>query len=232
MTDRVIAGMVRAMTDEPDNSPARMRDFALGQVVVSAIVGVILAVVAAVFGPVSLAPLVGWDAAALTYLAWTWRTIGHLDAEGTAGHATIDDATRRVSDLLLLCASAASLIAVGVVIVRAGDVHGSAKAVQTILGIGSVVISWLVVHTTYTMRYASLYHAGDVGGVDFNQKEAPRYGDFAYVAFTIGMTFQVSDTNFTSSAMRTNALRHAMLSYLYGTVIIAAAINIVAGLAR
>ena len=168
----------------------------------------------------------------MTYLAWTWQTIGHLDAEATAGHATRADSTRSSSDFLLLCASAASLVAVGVVIVRAGDVHGSAKAVQTILGIGSVLISWLVVHTTYTMRYATLYHDGDVGGVDFNQTEAPRYGDFAYVAFTIGMTFQVSDTSFTSSTMRTNALRHAMLSYLYGTVIIAAAINIVAGLAR
>jgi uncharacterized membrane protein len=220
------------MTPGSDNSTAHKRRTALRQVAVSIVIGVAVAAAAAIFGPVWLAPLVGWDAAGLTYLAWTWHTIGHLDAQATAGHATTPDPTRRGSDLVLLVASVASLIAVGVVIVHASEAHGLAKAVQTIIGIGSVVVSWLVVHTTYTMRYATLYHDGDVGGLDFNQTDAPRYGDFAYVAFTIGMTFQVSDTNLTNSTIRTTAIRHAMLSYLYGVVIIATMINIVAGLAK
>jgi uncharacterized membrane protein len=210
----------------------RASDTALAQILVGVGVGVVAGTVAAIFGPIWLGPLVGWDAAAITYLVWTWRAIGHLDARATAGHATIEDPTRRGSDLMLLAASVASLIAVGVVIVHASESHGIAKALQTVLGIGSVVVSWAVVHTTYTLRYAKLYHDGTAGGVDFNQNEAPRYGDFAYVAFTIGMTFQVSDTSFTNSAMRMNALRHALLSYLYGTVIIAAAINLVAGLTK
>ena len=102
---------------------------------------------------------------------------------------------------------------------------------QAALAVGSVVMSWLVVHTTYMLRYAVIYHAAGAG-VDFNQDAPPRYTDFAYLAFTIGMTFQVSDTPLTSSAMRQNALRHALLSYLYGTFIIAATINLIAGLNR
>jgi uncharacterized membrane protein len=209
-----------------------MWQMALAQVAVSVAIGLAAAIVAAIFGPVWLAPMVGWDAAALVYLGWTWRTIGHLDAAATAGHATTPDATRRGSDLLLLSASVASLIAVGIVAVHTTHAHGLAKALQTVLGIVSIVIAWLVVHTTYTMRYASLHHGDEPGGVNFNGNSAPRYSDFAYVAFTIGMTFQVSDTSLTSSTMRTTALRHALLSYLFGTVIIAASINIVAGLAR
>jgi uncharacterized membrane protein len=220
--------MVQCMTAKP----VRRRDTAMAPLLVGALVGVVAGVTTGVYASIPPAPLVAWDVAAITYLIWTWRAIWRLDAEATAGHATIDDPTQRVSELILLVAGVVSLAAVGVVIVQAAQSHGMARALQTTIGVASVVISWLVVHTIYTLRYARLYHDGNPGGVDFNQPEAPHYHDFAYVAFTIGMTFQVSDTNFTNSSMRTNALRHALLSYLYGTVIIATAINIVAGLAR
>jgi uncharacterized membrane protein len=212
--------------------PAHRWSMARTQVVVSSAVGAIAGVTAGIYGPVWLAPLVAWDIAALAYLAWTWRTIGRLDAGATADHATIDDPSRRASDVVVQIAAVVSLVAVGVVLVHASHAHGLAKALQSTVGISSVVVSWLVVHTTYTLRYAQLYHDGRPGGVDFNQDEAPRYGDFAYIAFTIGMTFQVSDTTLTSSTLRITALRHALLSYLFGTVIIATAINIAAGLAK
>ena len=37
-----------------------------------------------------------------------------------------------------------------------------------------------------------------VGGINFNEDDPPNYSDFAYLALTIGMTFQVSDTDFTA----------------------------------
>jgi uncharacterized membrane protein len=95
-----------------------------------------------------------------------------------------------------------------------------------------VVLSWTVVHTVFALRYASLYYHGTDGGLDFNQDTPPRFSDFAYVAFTIGMTFQVSDTELTTPEVRGTALRHALLSYLFGSVILAATINLIAGLAR
>ena len=81
-------------------------------------------------------------------------------------------------------------------------------------------------------RYARLYHLGPNGGIDFNQHAPPRYSDFAYLAFTIGMTFQVSDTNLQTAEIRATALRHALLSYLLGAVILATTINLVSGLLR
>jgi uncharacterized membrane protein len=69
-----------------------------------------------------------------------------------------------------------------------------------------------------------------VGGTDFNQRERPSYRDFAYLALTVGMTFQVSDTNLQTSQIRSTTLRHALLSFLFGAVILAAAISLIAGL--
>jgi uncharacterized membrane protein len=66
--------------------------------------------------------------------------------------------------------------------------------------------------------------------VDFGETAQPRYTDFAYLAFTVGMTFQVSDTQLRSGRMRAVVLTHALLSYLLGVVVIAATINLVAGL--
>jgi uncharacterized membrane protein len=83
----------------------------------------------------------------------------------------------------------------------------------------------------FMLRYALLYYTGVDGGVDFNQKPlAPRYLDFAYLAFTIGMTFQVSDTNLQKPIIRHTALRHALLSYLLGAVVVASSINLVVSL--
>ena len=99
------------------------------------------------------------------------------------------------------------------------------------VGVGTVALSWLIVHTVFTLRYAKLYYFGSGGGVNFNQPTPPRYSDFAYLSFTIGMTFQVSDTDLQTPAIRATALRHAMLSYLFGAVILATTINLISGLA-
>jgi len=96
----------------------------------------------------------------------------------------------------------------------------------------SVFVSWTIVHTVYTMRYARLYYSGTPGGIDFNGSGPPDYADFAYLAFTIGMTFQVSDTSISSREIRRAALRHAWLSFPLDAVIIATCVNLVAGLVK
>ena len=116
-----------------------------------------------------------------------------------------------------------------------GETHAAEseyRAWAAAVAVASVVLSWLLVHTLFAIRYASLFYRGEVGGVDFNQAELPAYSDFAYLSFTLGMTFQVSDTNITSHAIRVTALGHALLSYLFGAVILATTINLVAGLYR
>jgi len=120
--------------------------------------------------------------------------------------------------------------AVGVVLVAASSAKGSKEWALAGLAAGSVALSWSLVHTLFTLRYARIYHARG-GGVSFNQAEPPRYLDFAYLSFTIGMTFQVSDTNLESTAVRATALRQALLSYLFGAIILATTVNFIVSLA-
>jgi uncharacterized membrane protein len=200
------------------------------KVISAAVVGVLVSVVAASVASWKQAPLLGWDAAALVFLIWSWTTIWPMSNSVTASHAVREDPSRGAADIVVLGASLASLAALGIVLVQASNSHGSSRIWQIALGVVSVIIAWAVLHTIYALRYAELYYRGEPGGVNFPGGKHPSYKDFAYLAFTVGMTFQVSDTGFQSTEFRTTALRHSLISYLFGTVIVATTINLIAGL--
>lgn len=194
------------------------------------VAGVLVAVVTGLLGRWEFALISGWAAASITYIVWVWATVGRMDAATTASHATREDPTRPVADLLVVLASIASLGAIVFLLIESNGASDSVQVVVAVLAIFGIALSWLLIHTLFTLRYASLYYQGVDGGIDFNQTEPPSYGDFAYLAFTLGMTFQVSDTNLTSHEVRMTALRHSLLSYLFGSVILASLINLIAGL--
>jgi uncharacterized membrane protein len=183
-------------------------------------------------GAGSDAPMIGWDILALVFCTWVWLTVWNLSPEATASHAKKEDPSLRLADVVLLGASIASLIAVGVVLAGAAQVNGAGKYLQAGFAVVSVFVSWTLIHTIFTLKYARQYYSGKAGGIDFNDADPPDYGDFAYLSFTIGMTFQVSDTDIQSKPIRRLALRHAWLSFPLGAVIIATLINLVAGLAK
>jgi uncharacterized membrane protein len=114
--------------------------------------------------------------------------------------------------------------------VAAHSASGLAADVLAALGLVTVAVSWFTVHTIFALRYALLYYTEPEGGVDFHQDEPPCYRDFAYLAFTIGSTFQVSDTDLQTTQIRATVLRHSLLSYLFGAVILAVLINLIASL--
>jgi uncharacterized membrane protein len=181
--------------------------------------------------------MIGWDLAAITFVTWTWLSLWHQDAARTRVIATRDDPSRAVMDVILLGAALASLAAVGFALVGASQEKGAAELVRIVLGLASVALSWAVVHTVFCLKYASLHYSDGGSGIRFPTQddkagEAPDYVDFAYVAFTIGMTYQVSDTELTTRPLRRTALQHALISFLFGTVILATAINLVAGLSK
>ena len=199
---------------------------------VSAVVGAVVATVVGLASPWQGALLLFWVAAAVSWVIPMWITVVPLDAADVNRRATREDPHGATADALLLSASVAALGAVILGILKASDAHGGEKALLLGAGIGAIVASWGVVHTVFTLRYADIYYRGRSAGVDFNESDQPVYADFAYLAFTIGMTYQVSDTDLTGKAMRHTALRHALLSYVLGTVIIAATINLAAGLLK
>jgi len=172
--------------------------------------------------------MAGWVGAATTYLLWTWLTIWPMDPQRTSAHALREDPGAKRADVVVLTAALASLIAVGLLLTAGGG----SKFLQAGISVVSVALAWGVVHTNYTVRYARLYYTGEDGGIDFNEDQPPQYSDFAYVAFTVGMTFQVSDTNIKAKEIRATALRQGLIGYLFGAVIVASVINLVGGLAK
>lgn len=178
------------------------------------------------------ATLLGWDAAAACFVAWTWTTVVRLESEDTKTHAGMINPGRRLSEGIILATGIALLAAVGLLLVRASQSQGGTKAYFIAIGTASVVLCWGTVHTVFTLRYARTYYEEEVPepSIDFNEDSPPDYRDFAYLALTVGMTFQVSDTNLKTKPMRRLVMSHALLSYLYGAVILALAINVVASL--
>jgi uncharacterized membrane protein len=193
------------------------------------VVAVIAALITGAAGAWAYAPTVGWCFASLLYSVTVWSRIRHLDAAQTKARASREDPSRGLADLLIILLSIASLFAVVFVLVHAAHSTGVMKGLLAGLALLSVALSWILLHTLYTLRYAKEFYTGDdgEGGVDFNQKADPQYTDFAYLAFTLGMTYQVSDTSITSPTIRSTALRHSLLSFVFGAVILASTINLV-----
>lgn len=200
------------------------------RLVVMLVVGIVVAGVLVAVGLGVWAASAGWAAACAFYVGSMWPVIIAADAERTARIATREDPRRTVSDVLLIGAALAGVVVLVVVLSIARSLHGTEQTVAAVFGCVSVALSWLLVQTLFTLRYAELYYSGPDGGIDFNQQEPPRYSDFAYFAVTVGMTYQVSDTSISTSRIRATTLRQALLAFFFGTVVIASVVNLVAGL--
>jgi uncharacterized membrane protein len=176
--------------------------------------------------PVGLLAVVITTAAG--YVIWALAVLWRMDPERTRAHAGEADVDDEVGDIVLLLILTASLTAIGILLWSANDAD---KASYAGLSLAAILAAWASLHTMYTARYARLYYDGDPGGIDFNNPDVdPQYSDFYYFSFNLGMTYQVSDTNVTTSQIRAEVLRHCLFSYIYGTVIIACTINLVINL--
>jgi uncharacterized membrane protein len=223
-TARVRTGRSRG----PDTEPQRLLSWR--RLLISLGLGAVTGAVVAVLGAPELAPLAAWTVAAGTLLFWVWRLCWPQDPAGTERIAEAEGRTR-ATDSEVLVAAVASLAAVVVAMVRSSS-QGPAAVAAVVVGLVVVVLSWALVNTVFAFKYARLYYIDEDGGIDFRQEAPPAYSDFAYLAFTVGMSFAVSDTEPTSSAVRKVVLGHALLSYLFGAVVFAVAVNVVTNLGQ
>lgn len=191
-----------------------------------------MALAAVLSGRPHYAAAVGWIAVSVVFLLWTWAVIWRMDAAATRQHALQfeRDGTRRISHVIVIGACLAAFGGVGYLLAAtSGDKPDLAAG---IVGILSVFGSWFVVHTVYMLRYARLYYNApdkqqpgmDIGG------DPPTYLDFAYIAFSIGMCYSVPDISLTNRKLRMTVLSQGMVSYVFGTFIIAMTLNLVGGL--
>jgi uncharacterized membrane protein len=203
---------------QPSSAPRRLA-LSIG-------IGVVVFAVVASWVNVPLAVLAGIASLATVFATTSVAALWPMDAAGTQRSVEREDWNPRIDELLVVSAALSGLAGIVVLLVLGeSGVRASAAA----LGLLGVFMSWSMLHVMYATRYAHLYYGSPPGGIDFNSDDQPSYRDFFYFSFNLGMTYQVSDTAVSSSVIRAVVLRHVLLSYVFGTVILAATINLIAG---
>ena len=176
--------------------------------------------------------IVGWDAGAVTLVALAWWVIARSTPEETARRASSYDPGRHLVFGVASLASMFSMFVAAYVFKQIKTVPPDEQLVWTLLTLGSIALAWTMAHTGYALRYAHLYYRSDAGkkGLQFPGDEEPSDLDFAYFSFTIGMCFQVSDVVVCNRIARRAVLLHAVVSFIYNTMILALTMNLVLGM--
>lgn len=199
-------------------------------------VGLVAGGAVAVLTDVRLLPLVTWTVAVAVLLTWVWHRCWSQDAGGTRRLAQ-EERSSRSTDAWLITAAVASLAAVVAALLQSSGAKDPVAVASVLLSVVGVALSWALLNTVYAFKYARLHYvdepgdgSGGSGSFDFKQDDDPAYSDFAYLAFTVGMSYAVSETEPTSSRARRGVLGHALLSYVFGTGVLAVAVNLVTDL--
>lgn len=177
-----------------------------------------------------------WIAFALSYILMSLTIFFTCPATRIRKIARKEDLSRFLVFFVVIISSFASMFNV-LLLVLSKDSVEVAKAIYLPVAIGGMLLSWVMIHITFTFHYAHIYYDDDnddpeihAEGLTFPNEKNPDYLDFAYFSFILGMTFQVSDVEITSKRMRRLALLHGMLSFGLFTFVVALAINLIAGL--
>lgn len=175
--------------------------------------------------------LAGWNLFGLIYVAISVYVFSKVRHNEIRKRCSSEDLRSWLLFLLVVAACAASLITV-LSFVESRKSWPVSYWLSSVAGIGAIIFSWMMVHISFTFRYAHLYYGDDnrryarhAHGLNFPEETQPDYFDFAYFAFVIGMTFQVSDVVITSKGVRRLALLHSLISFVFNTVIIAMTIS-------
>jgi uncharacterized membrane protein len=181
--------------------------------------------------------LITWISVALSIIILDWINILSAHPKDIRRIASLEDSSRFFIFLFVLAASLVSLIAIYLLLKSTKGQSDHTVTGYIFLAMAAVVISWWMVHTVFTLRYAHLFYTSTdkgktvIGGLEFpGDEKDPDYMDFVYFSFVIGMTFQVSDVEISSKQIRRLAWAHGLISFAFNTAIVALSINVISGL--
>lgn len=175
--------------------------------------------------------ILGFDLAAACFLVSLVPLWREADGSVIRNHADANDANRIVVLLTTLMVMVVVMAGISGELPAAGK--GNSTAIVKL--VGSLLLIWLFTNSVYALHYAHDYYSsdpetgGDCGGLEFSGKDEPAYSDFMYFAFTLGMTFQTSDTGVTVARVRKIVLLHSLTAYLFNIGVIAFTINALSG---
>ncbi|MEI7054201.1 DUF1345 domain-containing protein [Nocardioides sp. CCNWLW239] len=210
------------------SSQVRLTSAAWVRLVASLVAGAVAAAAGVLLVDPQIGTLLGVAVIHAVFVTTGWLALWPLDADTTRATTRREDFRPAAEELVVVAISLCGLLGIVMLLVVGNSSQGRVAAAIALVG---VFLAWASLHLMYAARYAHLYYAGAVGGIDFNSEEKPSYRDFFYFSYNLGMTYQVSDTDVTSSGIRAVVLRHTLLSYVFGAVVLASTINLVAGIA-
>jgi uncharacterized membrane protein len=223
------------MADE--TPPRALRLDAHHRIIVSSVLGVIAFLVLGHFA-FATRLVASWDVFTLATILLAWFVIATRDPYLVRRIAYQQDASATFLFGVVVTAATISLFAVFLLLGSAKNLSPGLLALHVGLSMSAIVLSWTLVHTLFTLRYAHFYYRdahkvdrGKIkGGLIFPGDDNPDYVDFAYFSFVIGMTCQVSDVQISSKEVRRLAIVHGLISFAFNTAILAMFVNILAGL--
>ena len=182
--------------------------------------------------------LTTWIGCALTIIILNWITILGSHPQEVKKIAKLQDSSRAFLFGFIILASVVSLVAIVFLLKASKGLSEVEKNAHIALAISAVFVSWWLVHTIFSLRYAHFYYDKDTddggtrpgGGLDFPNTKEPDYLDFVYFGFVVGMTFQVSDVVITDRKIRRICLLHGLISFAFNTAIVALSINVISGM--
>ena len=187
-----------------------------------------------VYDPLVMA-MVLWDVFCIAVLFNIWVVFFTCSPAQMREVAKKEDGSRLFVFILVLVSSLASMVTVLFLILS--KTSSSDRGWYIAVAIAGMLLSWIMVHSTFCFHYAYMYYGNDdeqpethAEGLEFPEEKAPDYLDFAYFSFVIGMTFQVSDVVITSRDIRRQVLVHGLLAFALNTFVVALTVNLVAGL--
>lgn len=178
-----------------------------------------------------------WNSSTYCFLGLTWLTMVQSTPQKMRYKAQRQYEGRLAVFALIIAAACASILAIVFILNNKTDSHTSISNIHVLLSFLTIVASWFLVHTIFTMQYAYTFYQDKypysehhAGGLVFPEEDCPDYWDFLYFSFVIGMTSQVSDVQAVTRVMRRIILVHSILSFFFNTTILALSINIIASL--
>lgn len=176
---------------------------------------------AATRGTPAQAFMIGFDVSAGVFLLSLIPLFKSQTTAQMRQHAAENDANR----VMLL--AVATVVSLAIMTAVAGELGGKTKP-DIIMIVTTLVLAWLFANTIYALHYAHLYYLeGSKGGLDFSgDPDTPDYSDFVYFAYTLGMTFQTSDTAVETRQFRRIVTIHSFAAFVFNIGVLAFTINV------
>ena len=200
---------------------------------VATLVGIVLIFASPARWDWILRVLVGWNGAVFVLVPLTYIWMRKLDARALRAKYQEEDPTAPMILLVTVIGALLSMLGILALLSTARHVPPGERAAHSLLACMTIVSSWSLVHTMFTIRYADMFYSvlgDDPAPLSFPETAEPLFWDFVYFAFTIGVACQTADVSTRRTDMRKMVTIHSVIAFVFNLAILGFAINVFAGL--